>query len=140
MTYWNMKKWMLEKKESLKLEKENATFAIALKVKFLLSKKQEVQVFNKNKIWDGHCCLFSNSARTDSYSVCTVLKMHDLCGKSGSKCHKQVTFSPEHFQLESCGFKSKLMKVFEGTEINLEQISQASYQYTSFLFRNGCWS
>ena len=39
-------------KISLKLEKEYATFGIALKVKFLPSKRQEVKVFNKKEDLD----------------------------------------------------------------------------------------
>ena len=40
----------------------------------------------KAKCKHGHCGLMSNSAWTDLNSHCTVLKLHDICGKSGCKC------------------------------------------------------
>ena len=41
----------------------------------------------KNK----HCSVMSVQARTDLNNDCTVLKLHDLCGKKGYISQKQLT-------------------------------------------------
>ena len=58
----------------------------------------------------------SNSAWCDSNKICTVLKVHDMCHSPKSKCQKQITFSPNQFQLEPAGFKNTMEKIFKGTQ------------------------
>ena len=58
----------------------------------------------------------SNSACCDLYKNCTVLKLHDMCHNSNCKCQKQITFSPNQFQLEGAGFKNTMKKVFKGSQ------------------------
>ena len=75
------------------------------------------QDFNKNaKCSHGHRSAMSNSARCDLNKNCTVLKLHDMCHNPKCKCQKQITFSPNQFQLEGGSIKSKLQKVFKGTQ------------------------
>ena len=58
----------------------------------------------------------SNSAWFDLNKRCTVLKLHDLCQNPKSKCQKMITFTPNQFQLEGGSIKSKLQKIFGGTQ------------------------
>ena len=58
----------------------------------------------------------SNSARTDLKSDCTVLKLHDMCGKSDCKCRKQLTCSTNQYMLEDNGFKNKMAKICQRTK------------------------
>ena len=73
--------------------------------------------FIKNaKCSDGLRSAMSNSAWCDLNKKCTVLKLHDMCHNPKCECQKQITFSPNQFQLEGAGFKSKLQKIFKGTQ------------------------
>ena len=47
---------------------------------------------------------------------CTVLKLQDMCHNPKCNCQKQITFSPKQFQLEGGLIKSKLQKIFKGTQ------------------------
>ena len=58
----------------------------------------------------------SNSARCDSNKKCTVLKLHDMCHNPKCRCQKQITFSPNQFQLEGAGFKSTMKRIFKGSQ------------------------
>ena len=75
------------------------------------------QDFIKNaKCSHGHRSAMSNSAWCDLNKNCTVLKLHDMCHNPKCKCQKQITFSPNQFQLEGGSIKSKLQKIFRGTK------------------------
>ena len=63
----------------------------------------------------------SNSAWCDLYKNCTVLKLHDMCHNPKCKCQKQITFSPNQFQLEGGSIKSKLKSIFRGTKTAWEK-------------------
>ena len=63
----------------------------------------------------GHRSAMSNSAWCDLNKNCTVLKLHDMCHNAKCKCQKQITFTPNQFQLEGGPIKSKLQKIFRGT-------------------------
>ena len=58
----------------------------------------------------------SNSSWCDLNKSCTVLKLHDMCQNPKCKCQKQITFSPNQFQLEGGSIKSKLKSIFRGTK------------------------
>ena len=47
---------------------------------------------------------------------CTVLKLHDMCHNPKCKCQKQITFTPNQFQLEGNGFKKTMKKIFRGSQ------------------------
>ena len=65
----------------------------------------------------GHRSAMSNSAWCDLNENCTVLKLHDFCHNPKCKCQKQITFTPNQFQLEGGSIKSKLQKnIFKGTQ------------------------
>ena len=73
--------------------------------------------FIKNaKCSHGHRSAMSNSAWCDLNKNCTVLKLHDMCHNPKCKCQKQITFTPKQFQLEGGSIKSKLQKIFKGTQ------------------------
>ena len=75
------------------------------------------QDFIKNaKCSHGHRSAMSNSAWCDLNENCTVLKLHDMCHNPKCKCQKMITFTPNQFQLESGSIKSKLQKIFKGTQ------------------------
>ena len=75
------------------------------------------QDFIKNaKCTHGHRSAMSNSAWCDLNKNCTVLKLHDFCHNPKCKCQKQITFSPNQFQLEGGSIKSKLKSIFRGTK------------------------
>ena len=75
------------------------------------------QDFIKNaKCTHGHRSAQSNSAWCDINKNCTVVKLHDMCHNAKCKCQKQITFTPNQFQLEGGSIKSKLQKIFRGTE------------------------
>ena len=52
----------------------------------------------------------SNSAWCDLGKNCTVLKLHDMCHNQKGSCQKQITFTPEQFQIEKMGFKKTTKK------------------------------
>ena len=64
----------------------------------------------------GYRSAMSNSAWCDLNKNCTVLKLHDFCHNPKCKYQKQITFSPNQFQLEGGSIKSKLQKIFRGTQ------------------------
>ena len=64
----------------------------------------------------GHRSAMSNSAWCDLNKNCTVLKLHDMCHNPKCKCQKQITFSPNQFQLEGGSVKIKLKSIFRGTK------------------------
>ena len=73
--------------------------------------------FTKNaKCSHGNRSAMSKSAWCDLNKNCAVLKLHDLCHNPKCKCQKQVTFSPNQFQLERAGFKNTKKKIFEGSQ------------------------
>ena len=75
------------------------------------------QDFFKNaKCTHGHRSAMSNSAWCDLNKNCTVLKLHDMCHNPKFKCQKIITFTPNQFQLEGGSIKSKLQKIFKGTQ------------------------
>ena len=72
------------------------------------------QDFIKNaKCTHGHRSAMSNSAWCDLNKNCTVLKLHDMCHNPKCKCQKQITSSPNQFQLIGAGFKKTLKKLFK---------------------------
>ena len=68
------------------------------------------------KCTHGHRSAMSNSAWCDLKENCTVLKLHDFCHNPKCKCQKQITFSPNQFQLEGAGFKNTMKKIFKGSQ------------------------
>ena len=76
-----------------------------------------VQDFIKNaKCTHGNRSAMSNSAWCDLNKNCTVLKLHDMCHNPICKCQKQITFSPNQFQLEGAGFKNTMKKILKGSQ------------------------
>ena len=39
-----------------------------------------------------------------------------MCHNPKCKCQKQITFSPNQFQMQGSGFKNKLKSIFRGTQ------------------------
>ena len=75
------------------------------------------QDFIKNaKCTHGHRSAVSNSAWCELNKNCTVLKLHDMCHNAKCKCQKQITFTPNQFQIEGAGFKNTMKKIFKGCQ------------------------
>ena len=70
----------------------------------------------RGKCKNGHCSGMSTSAWTDLNANGTLLKLHDMCPNARCKCQKQITFTPNQFQLEGSGFKNKMKKIFKGSQ------------------------
>ena len=68
------------------------------------------------KCTHGHRAAMPNSALCDLNKNCTVLNLHDMCHNPKCECQKQITFFPNQFQLEGGSIKSKLQKIFRGTQ------------------------
>ena len=73
-------------------------------------------VIKNAKCTHGHRSAMSNSPWCDLSKNCTVLKLHDMCHNPKCKCQKQLTFSPNQFQLEGAGFKNTMKKIFKGSQ------------------------
>ena len=83
------------------------------------------QDFIKNaKCTHRHRSAMSNSAWCNLNKNCTVLKLHDMCHNPKCKCQKQITFSPNQFQLEGAGFKNTMKK-------NLRDLRQRGPNFSS---------
>ena len=68
--------------------------------------------FIKNaKCTHDHRSAMSNSAWCDLNKTCTVLKLHDFCHNPKCKCQKQITFTPNQFQLGGGSIERKLQKI-----------------------------
>ena len=70
----------------------------------------------RGKCKNNHCSSLSSSAWSDLNKNCTVLKLHDMCHNPKCICQKQITFSPNQFQLEGSGFKNTMKKIFKGSQ------------------------
>ena len=66
----------------------------------------------KNK----HRSAMSNSAWTDLNSQGNIIKLHDKCPNAKCNCRKIITFTPHQYMLEGGSIKSKLRKIFKGTQ------------------------
>ena len=58
----------------------------------------------------------SNSAWCDLNSKGDLLKLHDKCLYPKCNCQKIITFTPHQYMLEGGSIKSKLQKIFKGTQ------------------------
>ena len=72
--------------------------------------------FENAKCTHGHRSAMSNSAWCDLNKNCTLLNLHDMCHNPKRICRKQITFTPEQFQLEGGSIKGKLKSIFRGTK------------------------
>ena len=96
------------------------------------------QDFIKNaKCTHGHRSARSNSAWCDLIRNCTVLKLHDMCHIPKSKCQKQITFSPNQFQLEGAGFEYTMKKIFEGSQTAWNKFLKPALKIATLIFSAG---
>ena len=58
----------------------------------------------------------SNYAWTDLNSQGNILKLHDKCPNPKCGCQKIITFTPHQYMLEGGSIKSRLQKIFKGTQ------------------------
>ena len=65
---------------------------------------------------NNHCSSVSHSAWCDLNSKGNLLKLHDKCPNPKCNCQKIITFTPHQYMLEGGSIKSKLQKIFEGTQ------------------------
>ena len=70
----------------------------------------------RGKCKKNHCSSMSNSAWTDINSKGNILKLNDKCPNPKCGCQKIITFTPHENMLEGGSNKSKLQKLFKGTQ------------------------
>ena len=70
----------------------------------------------KGKCSKTHCSSMSNQAWTDLNSKGNILKLHDKSPNPKCGCQKIITFTPHQYMLEGGSIKSKLQKIFKGTQ------------------------
>ena len=70
----------------------------------------------RGKCGKNHCSSMSNSAWTDLNSKGNIVKLHDKCPNPKCGCQKIITFTLHPYMLEGGSIKSKLQKIFRGTE------------------------
>ena len=70
----------------------------------------------KGKCSKNHCSSMSISAWTDLNSQGNILKLHDKYPNPKWGCQKIITFTPHQYMLEGGSIKSKLQKIFKGTQ------------------------
>ena len=88
--------------------------------------------FIKNaKCTHGHRSAMSNSVWYDLNKNCTVLKLHDKCHNPRCKCHKQITFTPQQFQLEGGSRKKNYKKIFRGTQATWNEFLKQAINATA---------
>ena len=63
-----------------------------------------------------HCSSMSKTAWTDLNSKGNLLKLYDKCPTPKCGCQKIITFTPHQYMLEGGSIRSKLQKIFRGTE------------------------
>ena len=70
----------------------------------------------KGRCKNKQCSSMSNSAWTDLNSQGNILKLHDKCPNFKCNCQKNISFTPHQYMLEGGSIKSKLQKIFRGTQ------------------------
>ena len=68
---------------------------------------------------------------------CTVLKLHDMCLNPKCKCQKQITFSPNQFQLEGAGFENTMKKIFKGSQTAWNNFLKPALKIATPIFSAG---
>ena len=63
----------------------------------------------KGKYENKKCSSMSNIAWCDRNKN-KILRLHDYCPNPNCKCQKQITFSPQQFQLDGAGFRNTMKK------------------------------
>ena len=70
----------------------------------------------KGRCKNKHCSSMSNQAWTDLNSKGNIFKLHDKCPNPKCGCQRIITFTPHQYMLEGVSIKSKLQKIFKGTQ------------------------
>ena len=70
----------------------------------------------KGRCKNRHCSSMSNQAWIDLNSKGNILKLHDKCPNPKCGSQKIITFTPHQYMLEGGSIKSKLQKIFKGTQ------------------------
>ena len=70
----------------------------------------------KGKCKKNHSSSMSSSVWSDLNSQGNILKLHDKCPNPKCACQKIITFTPHQYMLEGGSIKSKLQKIFRGTQ------------------------
>ena len=70
----------------------------------------------RGKCSKNHCSSMSNQAWTDLNSQGNILKLHDKCPNPKCGCQKIITFTPHQYMLEGGSIRSRLEKIFRGTQ------------------------
>ena len=73
----------------------------------------------------------SNSAWTDLNKKINILKLHDKCPKPKCGCQKFITLTPHQNKLEGGSIKSKLQKLFKGTQTTWNKVLKPAVNIAS---------
>ena len=87
----------------------------------MLNKQTKTELFageksQKSAKSKNHSSPMSNLSWCDLNNKGNLLKVHDMCPYHKCECQKQLTFTPNQFQLEGAGFKNTIKRNFKGTE------------------------
>ena len=85
----------------------------------------------KGKCSKNHCSAMSTSAWTDLNSQGNILKLHDKCPNPKCGCQKIITFTPHQYMLEGGSIKSRLQKIFKGTQTAWNKILKPAINATA---------
>ena len=85
----------------------------------------------KGRCSKNHCSTMCNSAWCDLNSKGNILKLHDKCPNPKCNCQKIITFTPHQFMLEGGSIKSKLQKIFKGTQTAWNKILKPAFNATA---------
>ena len=70
----------------------------------------------KGKCKNNHYSSISSTTWTVLNSKGNILKLHDKCPNPKCNCQNIITFTPHQYMLEGGSIKSKLQKIFKGTQ------------------------
>ena len=79
-----------------------------------LTKGEKLQKFAKCK--NNVSSPMSELSWCDFYNNGNQLRTQDVCPNPRCKCQKQITFTPNQFQLEGAGYKNTKQKVLKGIQ------------------------
>ena len=92
---------------------------------------KEEDFIKKGKCIFKHCSPSSDSAWCDLNSKNKMLKLHAKCPNPECNCQKIIAFTPNQYMLEGGSLKSKLEKIFKGTQTAWNKFPKPALKITS---------
>ena len=88
----------------------------------------------KGKCKINQCSPMAKLAWCDLDKEGDFLKIHDHCSNPKSKGQKQITFTPEQFQLEGGSIQKKLKSIFRGAQAAWKKVLKTAINATPSFF------